>query len=81
MTEQEKTNAEVQLKLSVQDAKFELLMHELKEQREDIRATNAKIDAKFDALIKQIHDNFIQTLIGVGAIMAAIGGLLFTALK
>lgn len=81
MTEQEKTNAEVQLKLSVQDAKFELLMHELKEQREDIRATNAKIDAKFDTLIKQIHDNFIQTLIGVGAIMAAIGGLLFTALK
>ena len=30
---------------------------------------------------KQLHSNFVQTMIGVGAIMTAIGGLIITTLK
>ena len=48
MIEQEKINAEVQMKLAMQDAKFAMFMNELQQQREDIRRLNEKIDAKFD---------------------------------
>lgn len=88
MTEQERINAEVQLKLSLQDAKFEFLMRELQQQREDIRATNARMGAKFDALgtkidalTKQVNDTWKQTMIGVGGMIVALGGLLIAALK
>lgn len=47
----------------------------------DIKAMDKKFDAKFDALTKQLHDNFIQTLLGVGGMMLALGALLFTALR
>lgn len=44
-------------------------------------AMDAKVDANFKEFAKQLHSNFVQTMIGVGAIMAAIGGLLIAALK
>lgn len=44
-------------------------------------AMDAKVDANFKEFAKQLHGNFVQTMIGVGAIMAAIGGLLIAALK
>ena len=47
----------------------------------DMKEMSAKIDANFQTFTKQLHSNFVQTLIGVGAIMAAIGGLLIAALK
>lgn len=88
MTEQEKINTETALKLAVQDAKFAVFINELKEQREDIRRLNERqeadrkaLDAKIDGLIKQLHSNFVQTIIGVGAIMAAIGGLIIATVK
>ncbi len=121
MTEQEKFNAEVQAKLTVQDEKFNMLINELKEQREDIRRlqdrqdaelreirqrqdaaqarhdaemhemnqrfyekfddVNKKIDDNFKMLSNQMHSNFIQTLVGFGAIAAAVGGLVFAAFK
>ena len=88
MTEQEKFNAELQLKTSLQEAKFNMLVNELKEQREDIRRMNEKhdadmkgIDAKFDAITKQINDTWKQTMIGVGGMIIALGALLITALK
>ena len=92
MTEQEKINFETNLKLAVQDAKFAVFMQELKEQREDIRRArekhdedikemNAKIDSKFDSLSNQIHNLTLAAIVGFGAIVAAIGGLVFTALK
>ena len=40
-----------------------------------------KIDANAKEFTKQLHINFVQTMIGVGAIMAAIGGLIIAALK
>ena len=88
MTEQERINLETRLRFELQDEKFERVIAELKEQREDIRraqdkhaADMRKMDAKFDALFKQMHNNFVQTMLGVGAIMAAIGGLIIAVLK
>lgn len=54
-----------------QDAK----MHEMNQRFYD------KIDTNQQAFAKQLHDNFVQTMIGVGAIMAAIGGLIIATLK
>ncbi|MBR7025751.1 MAG: hypothetical protein IKI08_07080 [Selenomonadaceae bacterium] len=88
MTEQEKINFETNLKLAIQDAKFAVFMQELKEQREDIRQINARIDSmntridsKFDSLSNQIHNLTLAAVVGFGAIVAAIGGLVFAALK
>ena len=81
MTEQEKINHEAQLKLALQDAKFAVFMEELKQQREDLRVLNARIDAKIDSLTKQINDTWKQTMIGVGGLIIALGALLIGALK
>ena len=81
MTEQDKINAEVQMKLALQDAKFAVFMHELKEQREDIRRINEKIDAKFDNLTNQLHNLTIAAFLGFWAIAVAIGGLIVSILK
>ena len=88
MTEQEKFNAEVQIRLTKQDAKFELMLNELKEQREDIRRLNARMDAaqeKHDAdvkdLLKQINDTWRQTMIVVGGMIVALGALLIAVLR
>ena len=81
MTEQEKINAEVQMKLAMQDAKFAMFMNELQQQREDIRRLNEKIDAKFDTLVNQIHNLTIAAFLGFGAIAVAIGGLVVSIIK
>ena len=88
MTEQEKINSEVQMKLALQDAKFAIFMEELKEQREDIRqlnvridSMNTRIDSKFDSLSNQIHNLTIAAVVGFGAIALAVGGLVFSILK
>ena len=81
MTEQDKINAEVQTKLAIQDAKFAIFMEELKEQREDIRQLNARIDSKFDSLSNQIHNLTIAAVVGFGAIALAVGGLVVSVLK
>ena len=81
MTEQEKFNSGVQTKLAMQDAKFAIFMNELKEQREDIRRLNERIDSKFDSLTNQIHNLTIAAVVGFSAIVVAVGGMLFTALK
>lgn len=51
-------------------------------QREaDMKAMQEKIDANQKEFTKQLHSNFVQTLLGVGAIMAAIGGLIISMIK
>ena len=52
-------------------AKHDAEMHEM----------NAKIDANQKEFTRQLHTNFIQTMLGVGAIMAAVGGLIIATLK
>lgn len=77
MTDQEKINAELQLKTNLQDMRFSITMQELREQREDIRRLNGKLDS----IVNQLHSNFVQPMIGVGAIMVAVGGLIIAVLK
>ena len=81
MTDQEKINSEVQMKLALQDAKFAIFMEELKQQRDDIRRINEKIDSKFDSLSTQIHNLTVAAFVGFGALALAVGGLVVAALK
>ena len=110
MTEQERINEQFQRQIDAQDAridkalsnfdtKFNMVMEEIRQQREDMRRLqdrqdeerrkhdaemkemNAKIDQTAKEFTKQLHTNFIQTMLGVGAIMAAIGGLIIAAVK
>ncbi len=110
MTEQERINEQFQRQIDAQDAridkalsnfdtKFNMVMEEIRQQREDMRRLqdrqdeerrkhdaemkemNAKIDQTAKEFTKQLHANFIQTMLGVGAIMAAIGGLIIAAVK
>lgn len=81
MTDQERFNAELQLKTNLQEAKFNMLVNELQQQREDIRQLNTKIDSKFDALSNQIHNLTIAAVVGFGAIALAVGGLVVSLLK
>ena len=48
---------------------------------EKFDAMDAKIDANAKEFTQQLHSNFVQMMIGVGAIMAAIGGLIVATLK
>ena len=89
MTEQEH---EIRQQLAIHDAKFLMVIDELKQQREDIRRAqerhdiemnemNKKIDDNFKTLSNQIHNNFLQTMVGFGAIAAAVGGIVIAAFK
>ncbi|MBR2774677.1 MAG: hypothetical protein IKD73_06790 [Selenomonadaceae bacterium] len=78
MTEQEKFNAEVQIRLARQDAKFELFMHELQQQREDMRRLQDRqdedrksLEAKIDRLGDKIQNMVIAAVVGFGAIVFA----------
>ena len=121
MTEQEQVNQQLQSQIDSQnarldkaltnfDTKFNLMMAEIQQQREDMRrlqdrqdalqakhdaemhemnqrfydkfdAMNNKIDANFRTLSNQIHGNFVQTMVGFGAIAAAVGGIIIAAFK
>ena len=96
MTEQEH---EIKKQLAIHDAKFAMIMEELRQQREDMRRAwerqdamqakhdaemhemNKKIDENFKTLSNQIHANFVQTMLGFGAIAAAVGGIILAAFK
>ncbi len=90
MTEQEKFNAEVHIRLAKQDVKFELVMEELKQQREDIRRVQDRqdaaqaqhsayvkaLEAKIDRLGDKIQNMVIAAVVGFGAIVfAAVSAL------
>ena len=114
MTEQEKINEQFQRQIDAQDAKidkalsnfdtkFNMMMQEIQQQREDMRrlqdrqdALQAKHDAEMHEMnkrfyekidqtarefTKQLHTNFIQTMLGFGAIAAAVGGIVVVTFK
>ena len=114
MTEQETINQQLQRQIDSQnarldkalsnfDTKFNMMMEEIRQQREDMRrlwdrqdAMQAKhdaemhemnerfynkIDENFKTLSNQIHSNFVQTMVGFGAIAAAVGGIILAAFK
>lgn len=74
MTEQEKINEEIKKQLAIHDAKFTMIMEELRQQREDMRrawerqdAMQAKIDAdmkasqaKHDAEMHEMNQRFYE---------------------
>ena len=62
---------EIRQRQDAMQAKHDAEMHEM----------NKKIDENAKEFTKQLHTNFVQTMIGVGAIMAAIGGLIIAAIK
>ena len=79
---------EVQARFSLQDEKFnaamekiDLAFKELNQQRQDIRDMNKKIDDNQKEFMQQLHNNFVQTLIGVGGMMVALGAFLVAVLK
>ena len=78
MTDQEKFNSEMQMKMALQEAKFNMLVNELKEQREDIRRLQNKQDEdrkslenKIDRLGDKIQNMAIAVVVGIGAIVFA----------
>ena len=96
-------NARLDKALANFDTKFNMMMEEIRQQREDMRrlqdrqdAMQAKhdaemhemnerfynkIDENFKTLSNQIHNNFVQTMLGFGAIAAAVGGIIIAAFK
>ena len=81
MTEQDKINAELQMKLAVQDAKFNVFMQEMRD-RDNQRAQDIReIRASLEGVGNQIHNLTIAAVVGFGAIALAVGGLVATALK
>ena len=63
-------------------AKHDAEMHEMNQRFYDkFDAMDNKIDANFKTLYNQIHSNFIQTMVGFGAIAAAVGGIIIAAFK
>ncbi len=87
MTEQEKINADVQMKLAMQDAKFAVFMQELQQQREDIReirqdmkAMQANLDAKIDSMGKHVRNLSITAMAAVGGMFVAVGAMVATVI-
>ena len=92
MTEQEKFNAEVQIRLAKQDAKFEVFMkaqderfstfmNELQQQREDIRRAQDRQDADRKALeekIDRLGDKIQNMTI---AAVVGFGAIMFAAVS
>ena len=72
---QEAMQAKIDADMKASQAKHDAEMHEMNE-----RFYN-KIDENFKTLSNQIHANFIQTMLGFGAIAAAVGGLVLAAFK
>ena len=87
MTEQEKINADVQMKLAMQDAKFAVFMQELQQQREDIReirqdmkAMQANLDTKIDSMGKHVRNLSITAMAAVGGMFVAVGAMVATVI-
>lgn len=76
------------LKTALQDTRFNFLVAELKEQREDMRRVQNRQDAdrqalegKIDRLGDKIQNMVIAAVVGFGAIAVAVGGLVFAAVS
>ena len=86
MTEQEKINAEVQTKLALQDAKFNMFMQEMRdrdnqraEDMREIRASVSGIQNRIDNMGKHVRNLTITSMAAVGGMMVvAVGAMVAT---
>ena len=91
MTTEDRVN-NLELQVATVAAKVDSLINEANQQRQDIREMNKKhdadikelnqkIDSKFDKLSAQIQNLTIAAIVGFGAIVVAVGGLIVAVLK
>ena len=80
MTEQEKINAEVQTKLALQDAKFNMFMQEMRD-RDNQRAEDMReIRAGIDSMGKHVRNLTITSMAAVGGMVVAVGAMVATVI-
>ena len=76
MTEQEKINSEVQMKLAMQDAKIYALAQEMRDFKDEMRESRARQDEDMREICTALNNNvrnmFITVIIGVGAMVVAV---------
>ena len=79
MTEQERINAEVQMKLALQDAKFNMFMHEMNEFRTEMRERDnqrvedmREIRASISDMGKHVRNLSITAMAAIGAMVVTV---------
>ncbi len=68
---QDEAQAKHDAEMKAAQAKHDAEMHEM----------NERFYSKIDDLGKQMHSNFIQTMVGFGAIAAAVGSIVIAAFR
>ena len=80
MTEQEKINAEVQTKLALQDAKFNMFMQEMRD-RDNQRAEDIReIRNSIDSMGKHVRNLAITSMAAIGGMVIAVGAMMVTVI-
>ena len=80
MTDQEKINAEVQTKLALQDAKFNMFMQEMRD-RDNQRAEDMReIRASIADMGKHVRNLSVAAMAAVGGMVIAVGGMVITVI-
>ena len=87
----EKINADAQMKLAMQDAKFNVFMQEMRDRdnqraeeirelRQDMKAMQASLDAKIDSMGKHVRNLAITSMAAVGGMFGAVGAMVATVI-
>jgi len=79
MTEQERINAEVQTKLALQDAKFNMFMQEMRdrdnqraEDIREIRTSVSNIQNRIDSMGKHVRNLSLTAMAAIGAMVITV---------
>jgi len=87
MTEQEKINAEVQMKLALQDAKFNAFVDEMREFKNEMRDRDnqraediREIRQELKDMGKHVRNLAITSMAAVGGMFVAVGAMVATVI-
>ncbi|MBQ6005251.1 MAG: hypothetical protein IJL14_03275 [Selenomonadaceae bacterium] len=79
MTDQEKINAEVQTKLALQDAKFNMFMQEMRdrdnqraEDMREIRTSISNMQNRIDDMGKHVRNLSVTAMAAIGAMVVTV---------
>ena len=72
MTEQEKIDNELQTKLALQDARFNMFMQEMRDRDNQRSEDMREIRASIDSITKHVQNISTAAMIGVGASVIAV---------